>query len=129
MTPFEEEGYTKETKFRVLRDMFRLKKGDIVTLYKDGGTICPKFITEDGRKGTIWIPSITPHCVKDLLEVYEEHLTKYLITTLHDNIVKYAKNLEDLSFEINKMGIEVLSVGEIKDLNIEKITEYKITED
>ena len=72
MTPFEEAGYTKETKFRVLRDWGNLKKGDIVTLGLDDGTECPWFKTEDGRRAWCWLPNMAQEGCEERLEVYEE---------------------------------------------------------
>ena len=72
LTPFQEAGYTKDTKFKLLRDWGGLKKGDIVKLWDDdGGSYC-NFKTEDGRLGLLCLPNMTPRGVKEELEVYEE---------------------------------------------------------
>ena len=72
MTPFEEVGYTKDTKFKVLVDYWGLYRGDIVTLELDDGTISPKFKTEDGRDDWIYLPNMAPQGYPEDLEVYEE---------------------------------------------------------
>ena len=72
MTPFEKAGYTKDTKFRVIRDIWGLKKDDIVTLDLDDGSYLLRFKTEDGR----WIWSHLPNMVHqndyEYLVVYVE---------------------------------------------------------
>ena len=72
LTPFEKAGYTKDTKFRVLRDMWYFNKGDIVTLHKDNGTDCPSFKTEDGWQDLCWLPNTVDVTECGELEVYEE---------------------------------------------------------
>ena len=72
MTPFEKAGYTKDTKFKALRDLFRLKKGDIVTLYEDDGSYRPSFKNEDGEWNWLWLPNTVSEFYEEELEVYEE---------------------------------------------------------
>ena len=72
LTPFEAAGYTKETKFKVLRDRGILSKGDIVTLLIDDGSLCLWFKTEDGRLGWSCLPNMAPKGSREHLEVYEE---------------------------------------------------------
>jgi len=43
MTPFEEAGYTKDSKFKTLVDYCDLPKGTIAPLYVDDGSSCPYF--------------------------------------------------------------------------------------
>jgi hypothetical protein len=43
MTPFEKAGYTRDSKFRVMRDTFRFVEGDTVWLYRDDGGYMPLF--------------------------------------------------------------------------------------
>ena len=71
MTPFEKAGYTKDTKFKVLRDLFRLKKGDIVTLKEVKGSSLLWFKTEDGRNRRMYLPNMAPEGYPEELEVYE----------------------------------------------------------
>ena len=72
MTPFEKAGYTKDTKFKVLRDSNAcFSKGDIVTLAEDDGFRCPWFKTEDGNVGRLWLPNT---CRWEL-ELYVEEST------------------------------------------------------
>ena len=95
MTPFQEAGYTKDTKFRVLVDFGKyIKKGDIVTLYKDGGTLAPCFKTEDDRRGCMRIPNMVDVVECEELEVYEEPKkdSKALVERL-DNIEKLLKGI------------------------------------
>jgi hypothetical protein len=47
MTPFEKAGYTKDTKFKVLRDFFIFTEGEIISLRRDDGTSMPFFWKED----------------------------------------------------------------------------------
>ena len=71
MTPFEKAGYTKETKFKVLRDDCIFNKGDIVTLDLDNDCTFPWFKTEDGKVHCVYLPNMTPEGYDDWLEVYE----------------------------------------------------------
>ena len=72
LTPFEKAGYTKDTKFKVLRDWGSLKKGDIVTLKEDNGEDFPWFKTEEGRPQWCWLPNMAPNRIVEQLEVYVE---------------------------------------------------------
>ncbi len=47
MTPFEKAGYTKDSKFRVMRDTFHFVEGDTVWLDWDDGSNYPMFT--DGK--------------------------------------------------------------------------------
>ena len=72
LTPFEKAGYTRNTQFRVLRDYWNFKQGDVVTLHIDDGTLAPCFKTEDDRRGCMWIPNTVDVVECEELEVYEE---------------------------------------------------------
>ena len=72
LTPFERAGYTKETKFKVLVNNCGLRVGDIVTLNKDDGSVCPLFQTKDGRWCYTFLPNTAPRSCDEELEVYEE---------------------------------------------------------
>ena len=74
MTPFEEAGYTEDTKFKVIRDRGVLRVGDIVTLDLDDGTEWPYFKIEDGISEGCWLPNMTPLDKLEDLEVYEEDI-------------------------------------------------------
>jgi hypothetical protein len=43
-TPFQNAGYTKDTKFKVLNDFGIFKVGDIAVLGEDDGSVCPAMI-------------------------------------------------------------------------------------
>ncbi len=43
MTPFEKAGYTKDSKFRVMRDTHGFAEGDTVWLYRDDAGYMPLF--------------------------------------------------------------------------------------
>ena len=94
MTPFEKAGYTKDTKFRVIKDCYSLKKGDIVTLYEDDGTLSPKFRTYDGRCYWLYLPNMSLVYYEEVLEVHEEPNidSKALVERL-DNIEKLLKEV------------------------------------
>ena len=74
LTPFERAGYTKETKFKVLRDDCTFDKGDIVALGEDEGSECIIFKTEDGRWNWLYLPNMTPKYRHEELEVHEEEV-------------------------------------------------------
>ena len=72
MTPFEKAGYTKDTKFRVIKDYYSLKIGDIVTLFgDDGNSRVLEFKTKDGRGSWCWLPNVRSDGKPEELEVYE----------------------------------------------------------
>lgn len=70
-TPFEEAGYTKDTKFRMKKDVNNLTKGTIVWLYWDDGSICPEF-TDGCCTSFVYLPSLH---VNGFIEVVEELIT------------------------------------------------------
>ena len=71
LTPFEKAGHAKSTKFRVIKDCYSLKIGDIVTLYgEEGNSRVLEFKTEDGWLGLVCLPNTSP--LWEELEVYEE---------------------------------------------------------
>lgn len=67
MTPFEEAGYTKDTKFKVLHGYSEITPGEIVTLNEDDGSILPYFVNEYGEVTCFYLPSYGNE-----LEVYVE---------------------------------------------------------
>lgn len=69
-TPFEQAGYTKETKFKVLEAQYGFRKGEIVTLDWDDQSSCPRFKSEGGNTAFIFFSTTVGH--KTGLEVYVE---------------------------------------------------------
>ena len=105
MSPFEKAGYTKHTKFKVLRDYGSFKVGDIVTLVLDDGTICPRFITKGGNKVMeyMYLPNAAaPQGFKEELEVYEE--AENNTTTYTQEVTVYKAHLLDVPFEVIKVS-------------------------
>ena len=116
LTPFEKAGYTKDTKFRVLRDYDYLKKGDIVTLAEDDGFRCPWFKTEDGNWGSMWLPGMVPKDYDEHLEVYEgEDVTQQDIPFTEELLLPINNSLEDMEDKdlINFLKINHKLVGQI----------------
>lgn len=69
-TPFEQAGYTKETKFKVLESQYGFRKGEIVTLDWDDQSSCPRFKSKGGHTAFLFF-STTGESKTDL-EVYVE---------------------------------------------------------
>ena len=74
-TPFEQAGYTKDTKFKLLMDYNSYKKGDIVTLHRDDGSDCPMFTDGKGNYHYLYLPNMRP-TGDQRMEVYVEEATK-----------------------------------------------------
>ena len=109
LTPFEKAGYTKDAKFKVLGNWGSLKKGDIVTLDEDDGTICPRFKTEDGRCGSMWLPNMAPKGCREELEVCEGPNTK------NDIDCELSTIITSLKFKISEIEDIVGSLQKLKD--------------
>lgn len=69
-TPFEQAGYTKDTKFKCLVDYCNFKKGEIVKLHYDDNTLSPKFINSNGDAHYMALPTGEER----ELEVYVENV-------------------------------------------------------
>ncbi len=70
LTPFEKAGYTKDTKFRVVTDIYGgTSKGNVVWLARDDGTNCPIF-TNGISNSCFWLPCADEGGVE--LEVIED---------------------------------------------------------
>jgi len=91
-TPFENAGYTKDTKFKVISEYRDFVVGDIVVLEEDDNSTNPHFTTLDGKKnGYMNLP-----CRADAeIEVYIE------VGTVSTSTFKYpcAVELEGLTLE------------------------------
>ena len=65
MTPFEQAGYTKDTKFKVLVDDYDLEIGTVVVIRTDDGTDCPFFKTivpQDHGSLCYYLPNARTGC-------------------------------------------------------------------
>lgn len=72
-SPFKKAGYTKKTKFKVLRTQYGFNAGDVVTLNYDDKSNCPEFIGEDGNTAYLFFKTKTGEDGYDSdLEVYTE---------------------------------------------------------
>lgn len=79
-TPFQNAGYTKDTKFKVISDCGIFKAGDIAVLGEDDGTSCPAMIllgtefdqTDDETFRYMYLPSEAQEIVVPELEVIAE---------------------------------------------------------
>lgn len=72
-SPFKKAGYTKKTKFKVLKAQYGVNKGDIVTLHWDDGSNCPEFINTNGDTAYLFFKTKTGEDGYDSdLEVYTE---------------------------------------------------------
>ena len=112
MTPFEKAGYTKDTKFRVLRDYRRFKKGDIVTLCEDYGSICPRFETKEGSLGSMYLPGMGSERYGEELDVYKEGVEHQPKEELPLPTVNDIEDMEDKDL-INFLKINHKLVGQI----------------
>lgn len=75
-TPFEDAGYTKDTKFKVIDDSdVDFKLGEIVWLEEDDGTTLPLFTNEEDTMGYMHFGGDSPD-----LEVYEEEPEQIQLT-------------------------------------------------
>lgn len=74
-TPFEEAGYTKDTKFKLLMDCNSYKKGDVLTLHHDDGSTCPMFTDGKSNNHYVYLPNMRPEG-DQRIEVYVGEATK-----------------------------------------------------
>ena len=121
LTPFEEQGYTKDTKFRVLVDYRGLYRGDIVTLAENDGTICPRFETKGGNKvmGYMYLPNAAaPQGFKEELEVYEEAENNTTIYT--KKVTVYRASLSGVPFDVIKVSKCGDKYGCVRDIKTGK---------
>ena len=95
-TPFEQAGYTKDTKFKLLMDYNSYKKGDIVTLHRDDGSDCPMFTDGKGNYHYVYLPNMRP-TGDQRMEVYVEEATKikFPIMKKKVGIFGYARHGKD----------------------------------
>ena len=113
MTPFEKAGYSKDTKFKVLRDRWGLKKGDIVTLCEDDGSYRPRFRSEDGRCEWLYLPNTAiDEGVEEELEVYNTSVSPQPKEELLLPIYNSLEDMEDKDL-INFLKINHKLVGQI----------------
>lgn len=79
-TPFQNAGYTKDTRFKVLNDYGIFKVGDIAVLGEDDGTCCPPMVllgtefdqNDDETFSYMFLPSEAQEIVVPELEVIAE---------------------------------------------------------
>ena len=81
-TPFEQAGYTEDTKFRVISGGAHFNAGDVVKLAYDDNSTSPRFVNEKtGKKAYMYLPE---HDLDDSqvyhLEVYSENAVQPLTT-------------------------------------------------
>ncbi len=93
MTPFEKAGYTKDSKFRVMRDAFHFVEGDTVWLYYDDGSHCPMF-TDGKSKEWCMLPDEITYNHKLELIVEDEPVYPNPPQKYKDVIIEWAKGAE-----------------------------------
>lgn len=91
-TPFENAGYTKDTKFKVLKDFGNLTEGDIVTLEEDDNSYSPYFRNEGGDVDEMYLPG--SEWGKEL-EVYEDQSSGTPTQVTRDTKVSIELTLEE----------------------------------
>jgi len=117
-TPFQNAGYTKDTKFKLLHDDGGFLEGEIVILDGDDGTELPYFKSMDGsNRGCLYLPN-DPDGLPDL-EVYDEVMKlvnhiNYDITLLGKEVV-YNRTGQRYLIEGVDISLETITVGSDKD--------------